>query len=44
MDRKKASIHEVSALKEESYAINDKGEIYIQPKGYSFNVVLRLDV
>lgn len=37
-----ASVHEVSALKEESYTINDKGEIYIQPKGYSLKLGLRL--
>ena len=39
---KKASGHEIAALKEESYAINDKGEIYIQPKGYALKVGLRL--
>lgn len=42
LDKKTASIHELSALKEESYAINDKGEIYIQPKGYSLKLGLRL--
>ncbi len=42
LDKKTASIHEMSALREESYAINDKGEIYIQPKGYSLKVSLRL--
>lgn len=42
IDKKTASVHEVSALKEESYTINDKGEIYIQPKGYSLKLGLRL--
>lgn len=42
--KKKASIHEISALREESYAINDKGEIYMQPRGYSLKVSLRLVV
>lgn len=42
LDKKTASIHELSALKEESYAINDKGEIYIQSKGYSLKLGLRL--
>ncbi|MBI4188945.1 MAG: hypothetical protein HY525_00215 [Betaproteobacteria bacterium] len=42
MNKKTSSIHEISALKEESYAINDKGEIYIQPRGYSLKVGLRL--
>ena len=42
IDKKTASVHEISALKEESYAINDKGEIYIQPRGYSLKVGLRL--
>lgn len=42
LDKKTASTHELSALKEESYAINDKGEIYIQPKGYSIKLGLRL--
>jgi hypothetical protein len=42
IDKKTTSIHEISALKEESYAINDKGEVYIQPKGYSLKVGLRL--
>lgn len=42
IDKKTASVHEISALKEESYAINEKGEIYIQPKGYSLKIGLRL--
>lgn len=42
MNKKTASIHEISALKEESYSINDKGEIYIQPRGYSLKTGLRL--
>ena len=42
LNKKTASVHEISALKEESYAINDKGEIYIQSRGYSLKVGLRL--
>ena len=42
LDKKTASIHELSALKEESYGINDKGEVYIQPKGHSLKLGLRL--
>ena len=42
LDKKTASHHEVSALKEESYAINNKGEIHIQPRGYSLKVSLRV--
>lgn len=41
---KKTSIHEISALREESYSINDKGEMYVQPKGYSLKVGLKLVV
>lgn len=42
LDKKNSSIHELSALKEESYGINDKGEVYIQPKGHSLKLGLRL--
>ncbi|MDP2785268.1 MAG: hypothetical protein Q8O38_11840 [Sulfurimicrobium sp.] len=42
LTKKTASVHDISALKEESYAINDKGEIYVQPRGYSLKVGLRL--
>ncbi|MDO9453775.1 MAG: hypothetical protein Q7J29_13055 [Stagnimonas sp.] len=42
LDRKAAPHYEISALKEETYVINDKGEIYVQPKGYSLKVSLRL--
>lgn len=42
LDKKTVSIHELSALKEETYAINDKGEICTLPKGYSLKVGLRL--
>jgi hypothetical protein len=42
LTKKTASVHDISALKEESYAINDKGKIYVQPKGYSLKVGLRL--
>lgn len=42
LTKKTTSVHDISALKEESYAINDKGEIYVQPRGYSIKVGLRL--
>ena len=42
LTKKTTSVHDISALKEESYAINDKGEIYVQPRGYSLKVGLRL--
>lgn len=42
LTKKTTSIHDISALKEESYAINDKGEIYVQPRAYSVKVGLRL--
>lgn len=41
---KDASIHKISALKEESYSINDKGEIYVQSRGYPLKVGIRLIV
>lgn len=44
LDKRKASIYEISALREESYAINDKGDIYMQSRGYSLKVGLRLVV
>lgn len=42
LTKKTTAVHDISALKEESYAINDKGEIYVQPRGYSLKVGLRL--
>lgn len=42
LTKKTTSVHDISALREESYAINDKGEIYVQPRGYSLKVGLRL--
>lgn len=42
LDKKAVSIHELSALKEEAYAINDKREVYIQSKGQSLKLGLRL--
>lgn len=42
LTKKTTSVHDISALKEESYAINDKGKIYVQPRGYSLKVGLRL--
>ncbi len=42
LNKKTTSVHDISALKEESYAINDKGEIYVQTRGYSDKVGLRL--
>ena len=41
---KSASIHKISALREESYSINEKGDVYVQPKGYSLKVGIRLIV
>lgn len=42
LTKKTTSVHDMSALKEESYAINDKGEIYVQSRGYSLKAGLRL--
>ncbi len=41
---KNASLHKISALREESYSINEKGEICVQPRGYSLKVGIRLIV
>lgn len=37
-----SSIHKISALKEESYSINEKGEVYVQSRGYSLKVGIKL--
>jgi len=42
VDRKKISAHEISALKEETYFVSDKGEVKVQSKGYPLKVGLKL--
>jgi len=42
VDIKKISAHEISALKEETYFVSDKGEVKVQSKGYPLKVGLKL--